>query len=221
MCDLPATSREHAPPICLFPEAKDVGRGKDYRRNLLTVPSCDLHNSEKSTDDLYLLFIITSHYENNPTAQTHFSAKVMRAVRNTPSMYNFMKENFPITVNGLPSLAYTVDRDRFDGELDHIARAVYYKHLKSKLTLPIIVHTPDLFTVNNPITTDVNQRMQQIDKMTINALTSQPTHGENPEIFSYQFLDLEEIPSFVTRMVFYGGFVVIAYASQTVNDSKK
>ena len=123
MCHLPATSKEHAPPICFFPEAKDVGGSKDYHLNLLTVPSCDLqYNSEKSTDDLYLLFIITSHYENNPTAQTHFSAKVMRTVRNTPSMYNFIKDNFPIkTVNGSPSLAYTVDRDRFDGELDHIA----------------------------------------------------------------------------------------------------
>jgi len=219
MCDLSATSNEHVPPKCFFPEQKDVGRDKDYRRNLLSVPSCDLHNSEKSKDDEYLLFVITSHFENKPIAQKHFSTKIMRAVRRKLSMYNFIKENFPVAINGLPSLAFTIDRDRFDKELDHIARALYYLHHNSKLVLPTIVHTPDLFKVNSPTAKDVNQRMQQIDKMTIDALTSQLTHGENPEIFSYQFLDLEEIPSFVARMVFYGGFVVIAYASPSVKES--
>ena len=221
MCDMPETSNEHVPPKCFFPEQKDIGEGRDYRQNLLTVPSCDLHNSKKSEDDEYLQFVITIHFENNPIAQKQFSTKIMRAVRRKPSMYNFIKENFPVAINGLPSLAFTIDQDRFDKEIDHITRALYYLHHKSKLSLPIIVHTPDLFMVNQPTAKDVNQRMQQIDKMTIDALTSQPIHGENPEIFSYQFLDLEEIPSFVVRMVFYSGFVVIAYASQTVNDSKK
>ena len=49
MCDAPSTSREHAPPISLFPEADVFGR--DVRRNLITVPSCDAHNSMKSKDD--------------------------------------------------------------------------------------------------------------------------------------------------------------------------
>lgn len=54
MCVSPATSREHVPPLCLFPESKDVG-GKDYRRNLITVPSCDEHNSKKESDDEFLM----------------------------------------------------------------------------------------------------------------------------------------------------------------------
>jgi hypothetical protein len=220
MCALPAASREHVPHQCFFPEQKDIGKGRDYRQNLLTVPSCDLHNSEKSKDDEYLQFVITIHFENNPIAQKQFSTKIMRAVRRKPSMYNFIKENIPVAINGLPSLAFTIDRDRFDKEIDHITRALYYLHHKLKISLPIIVHTPDLFMVNQPTAKDVNQRMQEIDKMTIDALTSQPIHGENPEIFSYQFLDLEEILSFVVRMVFYSGFVVISYASQTVNESK-
>ena len=46
--------------------------------------------------------------------------------------------------------------------------------------------------VNQQAAKGVNQRMQQIDKMTIDALTGQPTHGENPEIFFYQFLDIHQ-----------------------------
>lgn len=216
MCDVPATSREHVPSQCFFPEKKDVGRDKEYRRNLLTVPSCDLHNSEKSKDDEYLQFVITSHFENNPIAQKQFSTKIMRAVKRKPSMYGFIKDNFPITVNGQPSLAYTIDRDRFDKELDHIARALYYLHHQSRLNLPIVTHTPDLFLVNQPTAENANRRMQEIDKTVVDTLETQLIHGENKEIFQYQFFDFAEIPSFVVRMVFYDGFVVIAYASPSV-----
>ena len=48
-CGEPAMSEEHVPPKCLFPEQKDTG--KDYRKNLITVPSCDKHNAGKSCDD--------------------------------------------------------------------------------------------------------------------------------------------------------------------------
>lgn len=43
MCDGPAASVEHAPAQCFFP--------KGYRLNLITVPSCLLHNNFISKDD--------------------------------------------------------------------------------------------------------------------------------------------------------------------------
>lgn len=49
MCDLSATSVEHVPPKCMFPEFKDAK--VDLRRKLITVPSCDDHNAKKSRDD--------------------------------------------------------------------------------------------------------------------------------------------------------------------------
>lgn len=214
MCDMPETSREHVPPKCLFPEQKDLGA--DYRKNLLSVPSCDLHNSEKSKDDEYLQFVITSHYDNNVVAQKQFSTKIMRAVKRKPSMYGFIANNYPILVDGQPSLAYSIDRNRFDKEIDHIARALYFFHHQSPLTLPIIVHTPDLFMVNQPNADTINHRMQKIEEMTVDALADEPKQGDNPDIFSYQFRDIEETSSFVVRMFFYSGFVAIAYASPSV-----
>jgi hypothetical protein len=56
MCDSLETSREHAPPRCFFPESKAIGR--NLRVNLITVPSCDIHNSEKSKDDEFLRSVI-------------------------------------------------------------------------------------------------------------------------------------------------------------------
>src|SRR5207249_7535044 len=54
MCDRQATSHEHVPPKCIFPERKDTD-GQDLRAQLITVPSCDIHNSKKSKDDESLM----------------------------------------------------------------------------------------------------------------------------------------------------------------------
>ena len=58
--------------------------------------------------------------------------------------------------------------------------------------------------------------MQQIEIKAIEDLSNEPTLGTNPDIFSYQFRYFDEIPAFVVRMTFYGGFVVIAYASPSI-----
>jgi hypothetical protein len=216
---MPATSKEHVPPKCFFPEQKDLGIGIDYRRNLLSVPSCNEHNSAKSQDDEYMLFILTSHFDNERVAQRQFSTKVMRAVRRRPSQLKFIEDNFLITVDGQLSLGYNVDRDRFDNVADHMARALFFHHYIAKLSLPIIIHTPDLFVVYGFNAHSINQMMQQIDAMTIDALTNQPTLGNNPDIFCYQYRYFDEIPSFIVRMTFYRGFVIIAHASSSVRTS--
>ncbi|WKJ89103.1 hypothetical protein QZJ86_13855 [Methylomonas montana] len=45
-CNAKKTSMEHLPPKCFFPKGK--------RNNLITVPSCDEHNSSKSMNDEYI-----------------------------------------------------------------------------------------------------------------------------------------------------------------------
>lgn len=65
MCEKESTSVEHAPPRCIFPEQKDLQPGEDYRVNLITVPSCDEHNMQKSKEDEYLLYILPSTIGSN------------------------------------------------------------------------------------------------------------------------------------------------------------
>jgi hypothetical protein len=64
MCDAPATSKEHVPPKCIFPERKDSD-GQYLREGLITVPSCELHNSKKSADDEFLMVSIAGLFSNN------------------------------------------------------------------------------------------------------------------------------------------------------------
>ena len=63
MCEQANTTPEHVPPKCIFPEVKDLGI--DYRKSLITVPSCDAHNLRKSKDDEYLMFVLTCSITNN------------------------------------------------------------------------------------------------------------------------------------------------------------
>jgi len=49
-CGKPATSKEHAPALCFFPDSK--------RNNLTKVDSCYDHNEKTSLDDEYVRNII-------------------------------------------------------------------------------------------------------------------------------------------------------------------
>src|SRR6266576_4429106 len=82
MCDKPATSHEHVPPKCIFPERKDTG-GEDLRDQLMTVPSCDEHNTRKSKDDEFLMVSLAGILGNNSIGYRQKFTKVNRAIRNT------------------------------------------------------------------------------------------------------------------------------------------
>lgn len=80
MCERNATSREHVPPLCLFPEVKDT-KGINFRKNLITVPSCDIHNSKKSDDDEFLMLSLSGLIKNNPVGNFHQLTKANRALK--------------------------------------------------------------------------------------------------------------------------------------------
>src|SRR5689334_3078766 len=102
MCDSVATSREHAPPRCFFPILK---QGVDLRKNLITVPSCDNHNSQKSKDDEYLRTVILMSVGNNGAAHTLVNEKLLRAVARRPNTYQlFFADQGAIPGTGLRAL---------------------------------------------------------------------------------------------------------------------
>ncbi len=80
MCDAVAISREHVPPKCIFPELKDLP-DKDFRKSLITVPSCYEHNSKKSKDDEFLMVSLAGIFGNNSIGFKHKFSKVDRAIK--------------------------------------------------------------------------------------------------------------------------------------------
>ena len=80
-CGVDATSKEHVPPKCLFPEDKDIQKiaHDTFRKNLITVPSCDAHNLEKSHEDEYLMACLGGGVLNNEVAYIHTHTKIKLA----------------------------------------------------------------------------------------------------------------------------------------------
>src|SRR3990170_1431695 len=108
-CSELAVTREHVPPRSFFPAKDDLPSGIDLRKNLISVPSCQLHNTSKSKDDEYLLFVIVSNYETNPVAQHHFSTKLLQAIRRRPSVAALFVNGQPIKVDGQDTWMYFPD----------------------------------------------------------------------------------------------------------------
>lgn len=127
MCDNEATSVEHAPPKCLFPKNRDLPAGTNLRRNLITVPSCEAHNQETSTDDEYLLYVLVINIVSNQIAQNHFFGAIMRGIERNPSLIQrFSQTPIPVitqdTVTGeiASSFAVQIEYERFKNSIDKL-----------------------------------------------------------------------------------------------------
>jgi hypothetical protein len=206
MCDRPSTSREHVPPRCLFPEAKDVG--VHVRRNLLTVPSCDEHNSAKSADDEFLMVSLAGIIGNNSIGYLHKFSKVNRAIHRssfkllnqalqnqTWDMVEFGPNKFIDVVWGTP------DYTRLLACFDRIARGVHLAHFNSKFdgtTKTLLGYT----RIDEPNPATFQQFIR--DKVAIE-LQGKPPLGENPDVFTYQFTDPDQFGLYLLHLRFYGG----------------
>jgi len=216
MCETPATSREHAPPICFFPEETDIGR--DFRQNLITVPSCDRHNSIKSKDDEYFRAVIVMQAAQNSDAGRHqFFRKLLRASARSPHAYqSFFQDKGTIT--GGKGHALQIDRDRFDSCIDHLARALFFDTFKSKWTPPITVISPNFFKEIKSDNVVPHQPTISAVEVSRQMLGGELIKGQNPEIFKYRLLHEESAKAFAFAAIFYDSFEVFTFSSHEINE---
>lgn len=208
MCDRIATSREHVPPLCLFPEKKDFPDGLDYRKNLITVPSCEEHNSKKSGDDEFLLSVFTTHIENNPIAIRLFNSKVVRALMRRPWMMNtFFTNPFRIQFGNQSDPGFIVNRERIDRGIDHISRGIFFYHFQKKALGTSLNFSYSIFDISSERADEINQGLLDWRSYSDPAWDYAEKYGENPEIFYYQVIRVKEDERTAIRLVFYEGVV--------------
>jgi hypothetical protein len=208
MCDNDATSREHIPPLCLFPEAKDTN-GINFRKSLITVPSCEIHNSKKSDDDEFLMFSLSGLMKNNIVGNIHHITKVNRALRRKNKDFltkeilrnhrfariRSTENNFRLISIGYPNL------ERLSNCLRHIAYGLFYHEFDYKFDGEITMILEFLES------TDINMiTFKKFLKKRFEAETElcQEVKGENPSVFYYQFIKPDQFGLIAMRMVFYG-----------------
>ena len=213
MCELPACSREHVPPRNLFPESRDVG-GENYRVNLITVPSCDLHNSAKSHDDEFLMVSLAGIIGNNSIGYRHKLGKVDRALRRSSNrlldkVIIKKKEIHTIEVaeNKFIDVIWgTPDVERLVKCFDHIVRGLHFHHFNAPLHGRVHVHLGFLkHDQANP--QNWNQFVKRKTEM---ELQGKPCYGANPDVFFYQVTDKDQFDLFLFRLCFYSGVNIYA-----------
>lgn len=208
MCSNPASTTEHGPPKCFFPETKDVG--VDLRVGLVTVPSCAEHNTSRSKDDEYAMIFVVTHFETNALARHQFSTKCIRSLRRSPAFTaRVFTQPKGVRVGGQSSIAVHVDRTRFDRVMKGTCRALFYHERQRKLLDPLFVCSP-AFRHSN-LEPDGNEAVLAFTVRRV--LQDQPKFGRNPDVFWYQSV---EDPSGITafRLMFYQGCSVYAVATR-------
>ncbi|MCT4599136.1 MAG: hypothetical protein N4A50_14810, partial [Vallitalea sp.] len=167
-CGELATSREHVPPKCLFPENKDVKDiySQSFRNNLITVPSCDKHNMKKSHDDEYLMACLSGRVGNNGVAYIHNATKVKRARIRNPKIIKVDKGDI-LHVKGqqFPVQLITIDNYRLMHSFEAIARGLYfYQYHKRFLGECTFVSHIFINADNNKGTTYILRAIELIEK---------------------------------------------------------
>ncbi len=122
LCDKVATSVEHCPAKSFFPKTK--------RNNLITVPSCYIHNEKTSLDDEYVRDLILISKDNNIVAEEHFKDKGIQSLQRSAGLFNELTKN-PKRLNFIEgddnsqNLAFQVDKNRFDKVIEKLLMAYF------------------------------------------------------------------------------------------------
>lgn len=117
-CGADAVSKEHVPPLCFFP--------KGQRKNLITVPACDQHNKDLSTDQEYVRNMIVLNYNNNYDGTQLAIDKAFKAITNNPWLIAEIKRQLVMSMNKIGVPALTLDTIKMDKVFCAMGRALYY-----------------------------------------------------------------------------------------------
>ena len=133
-CNENSVSREHIPPKCIFPNPRPS--------NMITLPSCDKHNFEKSKDDEYFRwFLSTVCGPTSAAALNIFKTKVIKGLRRKLALHNTIMKNSiksidiyspgGIWLGNRPGFRF--DNKRIVRSLKLICKGLYFYHFNKRI----------------------------------------------------------------------------------------
>lgn len=206
-CDRLATSREHVPPKCLFP----TELGVNLRKNLITVPSCEVHNQKKSDDDEFLLASLAGIIGCNDVGLLHKFTKVDRAIRRSGGrLLKKALKNQEIKSYTLPSGKVVdvtwgkPDLERLNKSFGLIGKGLYFhergRRYRGKV-ISEIVYVP----INNRGRAGFREFVVEEMQKELSGVSKK---GENPSVFQWAIGPLDPSGACCGHMVFYGNLSV-------------
>jgi hypothetical protein len=224
MCSRPKTSREHVPPLCMFPEQKDAEANENYRMELIRVPSCDEHNSKKQKDDEFLFFVLTLSIANNQAAKQQGNTKILRAVTRNPELpsafFSQLSPAFAVENNcgtPIPASLAKIDYQRFLRAMDRVVRGIYFHHFGTRFTGRCSIFNDFMLQYSSPDGALQNHQNHQIAMQLRAYFDNVKELGANPEVFCYAALPPDERGLIGCRLKFFEhSSVFVAYIPAAV-----
>jgi hypothetical protein len=210
MCDAPATSKEHVPPKCIFPERKDSD-GQYLREGLITVPSCELHNSKKSADDEFLMVSIAGLFSNNSIGYQHKMTKVFRAIKKGSNRLldkAFLgRKHFIVPIKDnkfIEVIRGTPDFKRLEKCFEQIALGLFFHHFKIKFKgVNVLMTHFEMKDKNGETYIEFVKQRAELE------LRDKERFGKNPAVFFHQFTNPDPSGMFIVKMCFYEGCIIL------------
>lgn len=191
MCGEFATSVEHVPAKCFFP--------KGQRINLITVPSCSLHNNDTSKDDEYVRGIVVSSAGNNRVATHHWKNNVLKSYKHSLGL-------FLTTFEKRQNNAFFHDRARIDSVMIKIAYGLYF-HIFKK----VWHSSPAPFY--NKFYNDDGETDRDFRLLGYSNIPYEIYDGGNQQVFKYQYFEgnFNGQPNVHFKLIFYDSFEVLIF----------
>lgn len=227
-CEEVATTKDHIPPKCFFPEKKHLSSSNpDYRSQLITVPACSAHNNSRSCDDEYAAAVIVMNSQSD-LAFVMFKAKWIQTllrregvlgkrIFSTARSARVISRKNSILIPH-ETLAISYEMKRIERVIESIACALYYVEsgYQEKWTDDCIIRSPKFLNRDFSYSQDA-YNLDQINQAFIHGEKHQELgltrKGMHPDIFYYQFFKSED-KNFIIRMVFYSDFTFLAFLKQ-------
>lgn len=214
-CEEPATSVEHAPPKCFFPDRRDLPSGADaWRKDLIQVPSCAAHNQGKSGDDEYAACCIAMNAEGSELALSVFQGTRLRAMlRNDGSLGKrvFSTARPARNRDGAQTLAISYEVDRIHRVIEYTARALYFHHTGRRWPTSCIVWCPRIWRDSgrqSHILAGFGRLSAGFDELRRRHGQLGVAQGANPDVFWYQLIEAKPALPCI-RLMFYSTFEFI------------
>ncbi|MEN5355080.1 MULTISPECIES: hypothetical protein [Stenotrophomonas maltophilia group] len=180
-CDAEPTTKDHVPPKCIFPD--------NMRNNLITVPSCEVHNNSESSVDEYIRNLATMGFEASQVGLDQFKAKALRGIQRGNSKFQATKAVMVDPATGIQQDAFAlgVDYEKVMAALTKIAWGLHYHCTGRRCDIdPVVV---SLLTRNED--EEVRKNTHDFYTLSVECLSTFPWEGENSEVFKYKFASFE------------------------------
>ena len=192
--------REHVPPFGFFP--------KGHREELITVPSCEQHNTEFSMlDERFQIYI--KAIGTNQIAVDDFKDRVARGLNREQSkkfVESLSKSSFYTDIDGEKRLLFKIDTQYTEKFVEKVIRGLHFYHNKKPAQGRVLSFSAQFY---NP-----ELDYEELFDLLLEDLRSEyMIEGDynNPEIFRYRYVNLTDYNIFIVVLNFYMGVEFIGW----------